>query len=118
MAHKFMPIQSIKAWEQQQQSQQQVEIQQSLLQRHVQQQQQHPQEQQHLQLQRCQQKQQQRNENTDFSTSVQNGMAAADPQVRQNATAASGLSAKIYEDRMKITTQRDISDEASLKVIF
>ncbi|XP_039808052.1 transcriptional corepressor LEUNIG-like isoform X4 [Panicum virgatum] len=108
-------LESIKAWEQQQQSQQQVEIQQSLLQRHVQQQQQHPQEQQHLQLQRCQQKQQQRNENTDFSTSVQNGMAAADPQVRQNATAASDLSAKIYEDRMKITAQRDISDEASLK---
>ena len=118
MAHKFMPTQLIKAWEPQQQSQQQVEIQQSLLQRPVQQQQQHPQEQQHPQLQRRQQKQQQRNENTDFSTCVQNGTAAADPQVRQYATAVSGLSVKIYEDRMKITTQRDISDEASMKVIF
>lgn len=114
MAHKFMPTQSIKAWEQQQQSQHHVEMQQLLLQRHVQRQQQHLQEQQH----QHQQKQQQRNENTDFSTSAQNGTAAADPQVQPNATAASGLSAKIYEDRMKITAQRDISDEALMKVIF
>ncbi|RLN24026.1 transcriptional corepressor LEUNIG-like isoform X1 [Panicum miliaceum] len=113
-------LESIKAREQQQQSLQQVEMQQLLLQRHVQRQQQHSQEQQqlHPQLQRRQQieqKQQQHNENTDFSTSAQNGMAAADPQVRQNATAASGLSSKIYEDRMKNTPQRDISDEASMK---
>ncbi|PVH39412.1 hypothetical protein PAHAL_5G495300 [Panicum hallii] len=110
-------LELIKAREQKQQSQQQVEMQQLLLQRHVQRQQQHPQEQQqqHPQLQRRQQKQQQRNENTDFSTSAQNGTAVADPQVRQNATAASGLSAKIYEDRMKITAQRDISDEALMK---
>ncbi|RLM93019.1 transcriptional corepressor LEUNIG-like isoform X1 [Panicum miliaceum] len=110
-------LELIKAREQKQQSQQQVGMQQLLLQRHVQRQQQHPQEQQqqHPQLQRRQQKQQQRNENTDFSTSAQNGTAVTDPQVRQNATAASGLSAKIYGDRMKITAQRDISDEALMK---
>ncbi|CAL4965614.1 unnamed protein product [Urochloa decumbens] len=110
-------LESIKAREQQQQSQQQVEVQQLLLQRNVQQQQQqHPQEQQqHLQLQRLQQKQQQGNETTDFSTSAQNGTVAADPPVRHNAAAASGLSAKIHEDRMKITAQRDVSDEASMK---
>ncbi|CAO2209671.1 unnamed protein product [Urochloa humidicola] len=109
-------LELIKAREQQQQSQQQVEVQQLLLQRNVQQQQQHPQEQQqHLQLQRLQQKQQQGNENTDFSTSAQNGTVAADPPVRHNAAAASGLSAKIHEDRMKITAQRDVSDEASMK---
>ncbi|RCV24923.1 hypothetical protein SETIT_5G125300v2 [Setaria italica] len=111
-------LESIKAREQQQQSQQQVEVQQLLLQRHVQQQQQHSQEQQqqqHPQLQQRQQKQQQRNENTDFSTSAQNGTVAADPPARQNAAAASGLSAKLYEDRTKITAQRDVSDEASMK---
>jgi len=62
-----------------------------LLQKHPQQ---HPQE---------QPKQQQRSENTDFTTSAQNGTVAVDPPVRQNDTTASALSAKIYEDKMKIT---------------
>lgn len=107
--------QSIKAREQQQQSQQQIQMQQLLLQRHVQQQQQHPQEQ---EQQRRQQKQQHRSENTDFTTNVQNGTAAADSLVRQNDTAANALSAKIYDDRMKSTVQREISEEALMKVIF
>ena len=71
IAYKFMPTQSIKAREQQQQSQHQIQIQQLLLQKHAQQ---HPQEQQ--QQQRWQQKQQQRSENTDFTTSAQNGTVA------------------------------------------
>lgn len=110
-----MPTQSIKAREQQQQSQHQIQTQPLLIQRHAQQ---HPQEQQqqHLQQQRRQQKQQQRSENTDFTTSAQNGTVAADPTVRQNDATASALSAKIYEDRMKITVQRDVSEEALLKV--
>jgi len=112
MAYKFMPTQSIKAQEQQQQSQHQIQMQQLLLQKHAQQ---HPQEQ---QQQRPQQKQQQRSENTDFTTSAQNGTVAVDPPVRQNDTAASALSAKIYEDRMKITVQRDLSEEAFMKVFF
>jgi len=106
MAYKFMPTQSIKAREQQQQSQHQIQMQQLLLQKHAQQ---HPQE---------QQKQQQRSENTNFTTSAQNGTVAVDPPVRQNDTAASALSAKIYEDRMKITVQRDLSEEAFMKVFF
>ena len=106
MAYKFMPTQSIKAREQQQQSQHQIQMQQLLLQKHAQQ---HPQE---------QQKQQQRSENTDFTTSAQNGTVAVDPPVRQNDTAASALSTKIYEDRMKITVQRDLSEEAFMKVFF
>ncbi|CAO2185900.1 unnamed protein product [Urochloa humidicola] len=107
-------LESIKAREQQQKSQQQVEVQQLLIQRNVQQQQQHTQEQQqHLQC--LQQKQQQCNENTDFGTSAQNGTVSADPPARHNAEAASGLSAKIHEDRMKTTAQRDVSDEASMK---
>jgi hypothetical protein len=112
MAYKFMPTQSIKAQEQQQQSQHQIQMQQLFLQKHAQQ---HPQEQ---QQRRRQQKQQQRSENTDFTTSAQNGTVAADPPVRQNDTAASALSAKIYEDRMKITVQRDVSEEAFMKVFF
>ncbi|KAF8705830.1 hypothetical protein HU200_031038 [Digitaria exilis] len=106
-------LESIKAREHQQQSQQQVEMQQILLQRNVLQQKQHPQEQQ----QRRQQKQQQRNENTDFTTSAHNNMAATDPPIQQNAALASALSAKMHEDRMKVTvqTQRDVSDEASMK---
>lgn len=106
-----MPIQSIKAREQQQQSQHQIQTQQLLLQRHAQQ---HPQEQQQWR----QQKQQQRSENTDFPTSAQNGTVAADPPARQNDTTAGTLSAKIFEDRMKITVQRDVSEETSMKVIF
>jgi len=106
MAYKFMPTQSIKAREQQQQSQHQIQMKQLLLQKHAQQ---HPQE---------QQKQQQRSENTNFTTSAQNGTVAVDPPVRQNDTAASALSAKIYEDRMKITVQRDLSEEAFMKVFF
>jgi hypothetical protein len=112
MAYKFMPTQSIKAREQQQQSQHQIQMQQLLLQRHAQQ---HPQEQ---QQQRRQQKQQQCSENTDFTTTAQNGTPAADPPVRQNDTTASALSSKIYEDRMKITVQRDVSEEALMKVFF
>ena len=112
MAYKFMPTQSIKAREQQQQLQHQIQMQQLLLQKHAQQ---HPQE---HQQQRPQQKQQQRSENTDFTTSAHNGIVAVDPPVRQNDTAASALSAKIYEDRMKITVQRDLSEEAFMKVFF
>jgi len=112
MAYKFMPTQSIKAREQQQQSQHQIQMQQLLLQKHAQQ---HPQEQ---QQQRRRQKQQQRSENTDFTTSAHNGIVAVDPPVRQNDTAASALSTKIYEDRMKITVQRDLSEEAFMKVFF
>ncbi|WVZ72535.1 hypothetical protein U9M48_020975 [Paspalum notatum var. saurae] len=109
-------LESIKAREQQQQSQQQIQMQQLLLQRHAQQQQQNPQEQLVLpQQQRRQQKQQQHNENTDFTTSTRNGIVDADPPVQQNAAAASALSTKVYEDRMKITTQREVSDEASIK---
>ncbi|KAJ1282326.1 hypothetical protein BS78_03G043200 [Paspalum vaginatum] len=111
-------LESIKAREQQQQSQQQIQMQQLLLQRHAQQQQQNSQEQQLLpQQHQRQQKQQQRNENTDFTatTSTQNGIVDADPPVQQNAAAASALSTKVYEDRMKITTQREVSDEASIK---
>ncbi|KAG0536273.1 hypothetical protein BDA96_03G049800 [Sorghum bicolor] len=102
-------LESIKAREQQQQSQHQIQMQQLLLQRHAQQ---HPQEQ---QQQRRQQKQQQCRENTDFTTTAQNGTPAADPPVRQNDTTASALSSKIYEDRMKITVQRDVSEEALMK---
>ena len=76
MAYKFMPTQSIKAREQQQQSQHQIQMQQLLLQKHAQQ---HPQEQ---QQQRRQQKQQQRSENTDFTTSAQNGTVAVDPMIQ------------------------------------
>nr|CAB3472014.1 unnamed protein product [Digitaria exilis] len=92
-------------------------MQQILLQRNVQQQKQHLQEQQHPQQQRCQQKQQQRNENTDFTTSAHNNTAATDPPIQQNAAVASALAAKMHEDRMKVTvqTQRDVSDEASMK---
>nr|CAB3476049.1 unnamed protein product [Digitaria exilis] len=44
-------------------------------------------------------------------------MAATDPPIQQNAALASALSAKMHEDRMKVTvqTQRDVSDEASMK---
>jgi hypothetical protein len=55
---------------------------------------------------------------TDFTTSAQKGTVAADPLVRQNDIAASALSAKIYEDRMKISVERDVSEEASMKVMF
>ncbi|AQK90548.1 Transcriptional corepressor LEUNIG [Zea mays] len=101
-------LESIKAREQQQQSQHQIQTQQLLLQRHAQQ---HPQEQQQWR----QQKQQQRSENTDFPTSAQNGTVAADPPARQNDTTAGTLSAKVFEDRMKITVQRDVSEETSMK---
>lgn len=126
--------QSIKAREQQsslqqqqqhphsQQSPQQIQMQQLMLQRQQQEQQQqeqHQQQQQHpqQQQQRRQQKQQQRNESSYLPTSPQNGSVSADPPTQLNTVATSSLSAKAYEERMKISAQRDTLDEASVKVI-
>ncbi|VAH58273.1 unnamed protein product [Triticum turgidum subsp. durum] len=91
----------------QQQEQQQQE--------QTQQQQQHPQQQQ--QQQRRQQKQQQRNESSYLPTSPQNGSVSADPPTQPNTVTTSSLSAKAYEERMKISAQRDTLDEASVKVV-
>ncbi|KAL6626853.1 hypothetical protein ACP70R_030579 [Stipagrostis hirtigluma subsp. patula] len=101
--------------------QQQIQMQQLVLQRHAQQQQ-HPQQQQleqHSLQQHRQQKQEERGEeNCHFPTSAQNGLVSADLPARQNDVAASSLSVKICEDRMKIPAQRDVFDEASMKQRF
>ncbi|XP_014754915.1 transcriptional corepressor LEUNIG isoform X1 [Brachypodium distachyon] len=126
-AASYIETQKIKAQEQQalrqqqhqlahsQQSPHQIQTQQVLLQRHAQQQQQqqqHPQQEQ----QPCrQQKQQQRNESSYLPTSSQNCSVSADPITRQNTAAASSLSAKMYDERMKISSQRDALDEALIK---
>ncbi|CAM0879937.1 unnamed protein product [Alopecurus aequalis] len=129
VATSYIETQSIKAREQQsslqqqqhahsQQSPQQIQMQQVLLQRQQQdqqqQQQQHPQQQ---QQQRRNQKQQQRNDSSHLPTSPQNGSVSADPP-QLNTAAASSLSAKMYEDRMKIPAQSDTLDEASIKQRF
>ncbi|BAD67818.1 putative transcriptional corepressor LEUNIG [Oryza sativa Japonica Group] len=121
-------IESIKAREQQpsqlqqqeahsQQSSQQIQMQQLLLQRHAQQQQQQ-QSQQQPQQQRRQQKQQQRSESSHLPTSAHNGLVSADPPTRQSTSAASSLSAKMYEERVKNSVQRDTLDEAPAKQRF
>ncbi|KAG8053226.1 hypothetical protein GUJ93_ZPchr0001g31078 [Zizania palustris] len=130
VAASYIETQSIKAREQQpsqlqqqqahsQQSPQQIQMQQLLLQRHVQQQQQQQQQnQQHPQQQCRQQKQQQRSESSHLPTSAQNGLVCADPPTRQSTAAASSLSAKIYEERVKNSVQRDTMDEAPAKQSF
>ncbi|EMS61864.1 Transcriptional corepressor LEUNIG [Triticum urartu] len=136
VATSYIETQSIKAREHQsslqqqqqhphsQQSAQQIQMQQLMLQRQqqeqqqqeqTQQQQQHPQQQQ--QQQRRQQKQQQRNESSYLPTSPQNGSVSADPPTQPNTVTTSSLSAKAYEERMKISAQRDTLDEASVKVV-
>ncbi|VAH58284.1 unnamed protein product [Triticum turgidum subsp. durum] len=137
VATSYIETQSIKAREHQsslqqqqqhphsQQSAQQIQMQQLMLQRQqqeqqqqeqTQQQQQHPQQQQ--QQQRRQQKQQQRNESSYLPTSPQNGSVSADPPTQPNTVTTSSLSAKAYEERMKISAQRDTLDEASVKQRF
>ncbi|KAF0916133.1 hypothetical protein E2562_000734 [Oryza meyeriana var. granulata] len=127
VAASYIETQSIKAREQQpsqlqqqeahsQQSPQQIQMQQLLLQRHAQQQQQ--QNQQHPQQQRRQQKQQQRSESSHMPTSAQNGLVSADPPTRQSTAAANSLSAKMYEERVKNSVQRDTLDEAPAKQRF
>lgn len=135
VATSYIETQSIKAREQQsslqqqqqhphsQQSPQQIQMQQLMLQRQQQEQQQqeqHQQQQQHpqQQQQRRQQKQQQRNESSYLPTSPQNGSVSADPPTQLNTLATSSLSAKAYEERMKISAQRDTLDEASVKQRF
>uniref|UniRef100_A0ACD5VY33 Uncharacterized protein n=1 Tax=Avena sativa TaxID=4498 RepID=A0ACD5VY33_AVESA len=125
LATSYIETQSIKAREQQsslqqqqhahsQQSPQQIQMQQHLLQRQQQEQQQkqqqHPQQQ-----QRRNQKQQQRSDSSYLPTSPQNGSVSADPAPQLNTVAASTLSAKMYEERMKIPAQSDTLDEASIK---
>ncbi|XP_006643822.1 transcriptional corepressor LEUNIG-like [Oryza brachyantha] len=128
VAASYIETQSIKAQEQQpsqlqqqevhsQQSPRQIQMQQLLLQRHAQQQQQQHQNQQHSQQQRRQQKQQQRSEGTHLPTSAQNGLISSDPPTRSTA-AASSLSAKMYEERVKNSVQRDTLDEAPAKQRF
>ncbi|KAM3328875.1 hypothetical protein ACQJBY_026151 [Aegilops geniculata] len=139
VATSYIETQSIKAREQQsslqqqqqhphsQQSAQQIQMQQLMLQRQQQEQQQqeqtqqqpqHPQQQQQQQQQqRRQQKQQQRNESSYLPTSPQNDSVSADPPTQLN-TVTSSLSAKAYEERMKISAQRDTLDEASVKQRF
>uniref|UniRef100_A0A0E0BXZ7 LisH domain-containing protein n=2 Tax=Oryza meridionalis TaxID=40149 RepID=A0A0E0BXZ7_9ORYZ len=126
VAASYIETQSIKAREQQpsqlqqqeahsQQSSQQIQMQQLLLQRHAQQQQQ---SQQQPQQQRRQQKQQQRSESSHLPTSAHNGLVSADPPTRQSTSAASSLSAKMYEERVKNSVQRDTLDEAPAKQRF
>ncbi|EEE53974.1 hypothetical protein OsJ_00592 [Oryza sativa Japonica Group] len=128
VAASYIETQSIKAREQQpsqlqqqeahsQQSSQQIQMQQLLLQRHAQQQQQQ-QSQQQPQQQRRQQKQQQRSESSHLPTSAHNGLVSADPPTRQSTSAASSLSAKMYEERVKNSVQRDTLDEAPAKQRF
>uniref|UniRef100_A0A453EA36 Uncharacterized protein n=1 Tax=Aegilops tauschii subsp. strangulata TaxID=200361 RepID=A0A453EA36_AEGTS len=51
-------------------------------------------------------------------TSPQNGSVSADPPTQLNTVTTSSLSAKAYEERMKISAQRDTLDEASVKQRF
>uniref|UniRef100_A0A453EA25 Uncharacterized protein n=2 Tax=Triticinae TaxID=1648030 RepID=A0A453EA25_AEGTS len=59
-----------------------------------------------------------RNESSYLPTSPQNGSVSADPPTQLNTVTTSSLSAKAYEERMKISAQRDTLDEASVKQRF
>jgi hypothetical protein len=76
-----------------------------------------PHHQQHLQQCRSQQKQHHHDDNGQFSASGQDILLATDAQVRQNSAAANFLSAKIYEERMKLPAQTEALDEMVMKVI-
>jgi hypothetical protein len=76
-----------------------------------------PHHQQHLQQCRSQQNQHHHDGNGQFSASDQDILLATDAPVRKNSAAAIFLSAKIYEERMKIPAQTEALDETVMKVI-
>ncbi|XP_062204731.1 transcriptional corepressor LEUNIG-like isoform X3 [Phragmites australis] len=82
--------------QQQQQQQQQIQMQQMLLQRAAQ--------------------QQQRRDGSHLLNGAASGFSGRDPLMRQNPATAYSMAAKMYEERLKLPSQRDSLDEASMKL--
>uniref|UniRef100_A0A0A9ALM0 Transcriptional corepressor LEUNIG n=1 Tax=Arundo donax TaxID=35708 RepID=A0A0A9ALM0_ARUDO len=108
VAASYIETQLIKAREQQhqqqpqqQQQQQQIQMQQMLLQRAAQQQ---------------QQQQQQRRDGSHILNGTASVLSGSDPLMRQNPATANSAAAKMYEERLKLPSQRDSLDEASMKL--
>uniref|UniRef100_A0A453F137 Uncharacterized protein n=4 Tax=Aegilops tauschii TaxID=37682 RepID=A0A453F137_AEGTS len=67
-------------------------------------------------LQRAaQQQQQQRRDGSHLLNGTASGLSGIDPLMRQNPATANAMAAKMYEERLKLPSQRDSLDEASLK---
>uniref|UniRef100_A0ACD5VLT8 Uncharacterized protein n=1 Tax=Avena sativa TaxID=4498 RepID=A0ACD5VLT8_AVESA len=125
VAASYIETQLMKAREQQQQQlpqqrqQQQpqhIQMQQMLLQRAAQQQQQqqHQQHQQQQHQQHQQQQQQQQRRESSHLNGTSSGLSANNPLMRQNST-ANVMATKMYEERLKLPSQRDSLEEASMK---
>ncbi|KAM3330977.1 hypothetical protein ACQJBY_027211 [Aegilops geniculata] len=67
-------------------------------------------------LQRAAQQQQQRRDGSHLLNGTASGLSGIDPLMRQNPATANAMAAKMYEERLKLPSQRDSLDEASLKV--
>ncbi|XP_024315327.1 transcriptional corepressor LEUNIG isoform X2 [Brachypodium distachyon] len=120
VAASYIETQLVKAREQQQQQllpqqrQQQpqhIQMQQMLVQRAAQQQ---LQQQQHQQQQQ-QQQQQQRRDGSHLLNGTSSGLSGNNPLMRQNQSTANVMATKMYEERLKLPSQRESSDEASIK---
>ncbi|KAE8811448.1 transcriptional corepressor LEUNIG-like [Hordeum vulgare] len=129
VAASYIETQQMKAREQQQQQQQQqlpqqrqqqpqhIQMQQMLLQRAAQQQQQqqHHQQQHQHQQQQQQQQQQQRRDDSYLLNGTSSGLSGNNPLMRQNQSTANVMATKMYEERLKLPSQRDSSEDASMK---
>jgi hypothetical protein len=63
-----------------------------------------------------QQQQQQRRDGSHLLNGTASGFSGSDPLMRQNPATANAMAAKMYEERLKLSSQRDSLDEASMKV--
>ncbi|CAO2203965.1 unnamed protein product [Urochloa humidicola] len=123
VAASYIETQLMKAREQQQQQppqqrQQQpqhIQMQQMLLQRAVQHQQQQQQQQQQPPPPQQQQQQQQRRDGSHLLNGSANGISGNNPLMRQNQSTANVMATKMYEERLKVPSQRDPLEEASMK---
>ncbi|KAM3330975.1 hypothetical protein ACQJBY_027210 [Aegilops geniculata] len=123
VAASYIETQLMKARDQQQQLPQQrqqqpqhIQMQQMLLQRAAQQQQQQHQQQQHQhQQQQQQQQQQQRRDDSYLLNGTSSGLSGNNPLMRQNQSTANVMATKMYEERLKLPSQRDSLEDASMK---
>ncbi|XP_062214685.1 transcriptional corepressor LEUNIG-like [Phragmites australis] len=101
--------------QQQHQQQQQQQQHQQHQQQQQQQQQQHNQQQQHQQQQQLLLLQQQRRDGSHLLNGTANGISGNNPLMRQNQSTANVMATKMYEERLKLPSQRDSLEEASMK---